>query len=123
MLANAPDPARAARLTRAQVTAALKRARRRGVAVQADAILAALRGEQLRQPQPITGAYAAAVRSLTVIIAALNGEIATMERQVTACFRGHPDAAIYLSQPGTGEILGARQLGEFGDHPAPLRQR
>ena len=40
-----------------------------------------------------------------------------MERQVTACFRGHPDAAIYLSQPGTGEILGARQLGEFGDDP------
>jgi Transposase IS116/IS110/IS902 family len=79
--------------------------------------LAALRGEQLRQPQPVTAAYAAAVRSLTVIIAALGGEIATMERQVTACFRGHPDAAIYLSQPGTGEILGARQLGEFGDHP------
>jgi hypothetical protein len=52
-----------------------------------------------------------------VIIAALNGEIAKMERQVTACFRGHPDAAIYLSQPGTGEILGARQLGEFGYDP------
>jgi transposase len=116
LLAKAPDPARAATLTRAQVTAALKRARRRSIAVQADAILAALRDEQLSQPQPVTAAYAAAVRSLTVIIAALNGEIATMERQVTACFRGHPDAAIYLSQPGTGEILGARQLGEFGDH-------
>ncbi len=52
-----------------------------------------------------------------MISAALGGEIATMERQVTACFRGHPDAVIYLSQPGTGEILGARQLGEFGDDP------
>jgi len=52
-----------------------------------------------------------------VISAALGGEIAKMERQVTACFRGHPDAVIYLSQPGTGEILGARQLGEFGDDP------
>ena len=71
----------------------------------------------MRQPQPLAEAYAAAVRSLTVIISALNGEIATMERQVTACFRGHPDAAIYLSQPGTGEIPGARQLGEFGDDP------
>ena len=40
-----------------------------------------------------------------------------MERQVTESFRGHPDAAIYLSQPGTGDILGARQLGEFGDDP------
>jgi transposase len=117
LLARAPDPARAARLTRAQVAAALKRARRRDIAGKADAILAALRGEQLRQPEPVTAAYAAAVSSLTVIIAALNGEIANMERQVTACFRGHPDAAIYLSQPGLGEILGARQLGEFGDDP------
>jgi transposase len=117
LLGTAPDPDRAARLTRAQVAAALKRARRRDIAGRAGAILAALRGEQLRQPQPVVDAYAAAVRSLTVIIAALNGEIATMERQVTASFRGHPDAAIYLSQPGTGEILGARQLGEFGDDP------
>jgi transposase len=115
LLAKAPDPARAARLTRAQVAAALKRARRRDIAGKTDAILAALRTEQMRQPQPLAEAYAAAVRSLTVIIAALNGEIATMERQVTACFRGHPDAAIYLSQPGLGEILGARELGEFGD--------
>jgi transposase len=117
LLATAPDPARAARLTRAQVAAALKRARRRDVAGKTGVILAALRGEQLRQPEPVTAAYAAAVRSLTVIIAALGGEIATMERQVTACFRGHPDAAIYLSQPGLGEILGARQLGESGDDP------
>jgi transposase len=117
LLARAPDPARAARLTRAQVAAALKRARRRDIAGKTDAILAALRTGQMRQPQPLAEAYAAAVRSLTVIIAALNGEIATMERQVTACFRGHPDAAIYLSQPGIGEILGARQLGESGDDP------
>jgi transposase len=117
LLARAPDPARAARLTRAQVAAALKRARRRDIAGKTGVILAALRGEQLRQPEPVTAACAAAVSSLTVIIAALGGEIATMERQVTACFRGHPDAAIYLSQPGLGEILGARQLGEFGDDP------
>ena len=117
LLATAPDPASAARLTTSQITAALKRARRRGVPAKAAAIAAALRSEQLHQPQPMTGAYAATVWSLTVIIAALNGEIATMERQVTACFRRHPDAAIYLSQPGIGEILGARELGEFGDDP------
>ena len=86
LLARAPDPASAARLTTAQVAAALKRARRRDIAGKADAILAALRAGQLCQPQPVTAAYAAAVSSLTVIIAALNGEIATMERQVTACF-------------------------------------
>jgi transposase len=117
LLARAPDPASAARLTTGQISAALSRARRRGIPAKAAAIAAALRGEQLHQPQPIVDAYAAAVRSLTVIIAALNGEITTMERQVTACFRGHPDAAIYLSQPGIAVILGARQLGEFGDDP------
>ena len=117
LLASAPDPARAARLTRAQVAAALKRARRRDITGKTGAILAALRGEQLRQPQPVTGVYAATVRSLTVIIAALNGEIAKMEQQLTDCFIRHPHAAIYLSQPGLGEILGARELGEFGDDP------
>jgi len=40
-----------------------------------------------------------------------------MERQVTACFRGHPDVAIYLSQPGIADVLGARELGESGDDP------
>jgi len=47
LLAKAPDPARAAKLTRAQVSAALKRARRRGIPDKATAILAALRSPQL----------------------------------------------------------------------------
>src|ERR1700691_6028537 len=50
LLGKAPDPARAARLTRAQVSAALKRAGRRNITDRATAVLAALRGEQLGQP-------------------------------------------------------------------------
>ncbi len=68
LLAKAPDPARAARLTRAQVSAALKRARRRQIADKATAIIAALRGEQLGQPEAVTAAYAATARSLIAII-------------------------------------------------------
>ena len=52
LLGKAPEPARAAKLTRAQISAALKRARRRGIAGKTDAILAALRGEHLGQPRP-----------------------------------------------------------------------
>jgi hypothetical protein len=52
-----------------------------------------------------------------VIIAALNGEIGSMERHVIACFRRHPYAAVYLRQPGIGQIPGARELGESGDDP------
>lgn len=117
LLAKAPDPASAARMATSQITAALRRARRRGIPARAAAIAAALRKDHMRQPEPLAEAYAATVSSLTVIIAALNGQIAKMEQQVTECFRRHPDAAIYLSQPGIGEILGARELGEFGDDP------
>ena len=117
LLAKAPDPARAAKLTRAQVSAALKRARRRGIADKTDAILAALRGEQLGQPAALTAAYAATARSLIAVIITLNEQVKTLQGQVEAHFGRHPDAEIYRSQPGLGAILGARVLGEFGDDP------
>ena len=117
LLGKAPDPAKAAKLTRAQVSAALKRARRRGIAGKTDAILAALRSQQLGQPPALTAAYAVTARSLIAVIATLNEQVKTMQGQVEAHFGRHPDAEIYLSQPGMGAILGARVLGEFGDDP------
>jgi transposase len=117
LLGKAPDPARAAALTRAQVSAALKRARRRGITGKAGAILAALRGEQLAQPPALTAAYAATARSLIAVIVTLNEQIRVLEEQVRQHFGRHPDAEIYQSQPGLAAILGARVLGEFGDDP------
>ncbi len=117
LLGKAPDPARAARLTRAQVSAALKRARRRNITDKATAILAALRGEQLGQPPALTAAYAATARALIAVIATLNEQVKGLQGQVEENFGRHPDAEIYLSQPGMGAILGARVLGEFGDDP------
>src|ERR1017187_4608389 len=117
LLAKAPDPARAAKLTRAQVSAALKRARRRDIPAKATAILAALRSVQLGQPPAVTAAYAVTVRSLIAVITTLNEQVKTLQGQVEADFGRHPDAEIYLSQPGLGPILGARVLGEFGDDP------
>jgi transposase len=117
LLGKAPDPARAARLTRAQVAAVLKRARRHHIADKTTAILAALRSEQLSQPPALTVAYAATVRSLIAVITTLNEQVKALEEQVGAHFGRHPDAEIYLSQPGLGPILGARVLGELGDDP------
>jgi transposase len=117
LLARAPDPARAAKLTRAQVAAALKRARRRDITGKTDAILAALRGEHLAQPAALTVAYAAAARSLIAVTATLNEQVKALEEQVREHFGRHPDAEIYQSQPGLAAILGARVLGEFGDDP------
>ena len=117
LLGKAPDPARAARLTRAQVSAALKRARRRDIPGKATAILAALRGGQLGQPAALTAAYAVTVRSLIAVIIVLNEQVKALQGQVEENFGRHPDAEIYRSQPGMGAILGARVLGEFGDDP------
>src|SRR6201997_3161098 len=117
LLGKAPDPARARKLTRAQVSAALKRARRRNITDRATAILAALRSPQLGQPPAVTAAYAATVRSLIAVITVLNEQVKALQGQVEENFGRHPDAEIYLSQPGMGAVLGARVLGEFGDDP------
>ena len=121
LLAKAPDPGRARRLTGAQVSAALKRARRRNIPERATAILAALRGAQLAQPPALTAAYAATVRSLIAVITALDEQVKVLQGQVEEHFGRHPDAEVYLSQPGMGAILGARVLAEFGDDPARYR--
>jgi hypothetical protein len=117
LLARAPDPARAQRLTRAQISAALKRARRRDIPGKATVIMTALRGAQLGQPPAITAAYAATVRSLIAVITTLNEQVKILQGQVGAHFGQHPDAEIYLSQPGLGPVAGARVPGEFGDDP------
>ena len=46
-----------------------------------------------------------------------NRQITELEAVLQTRFEQHPDAAIYLSQPGLGTVLGARAPGEFGDDP------
>jgi transposase len=121
LLGKAPDPGRARKLTRAQVSAALKRARRRNIPDKASAVLAALRSGQLARPPALTAAYAATVRSLIAVITALNEQVRVLEEQVREHFGRHPDAEVILSQPGLGPVLGARVLAEFGDDPNRYR--
>jgi hypothetical protein len=117
LLERAPDPARAARLSRSKITAALARARRRDPEAKAEAIQAALRAPALRQAPPIEAAYAVIVASAVRLIAGLNTQIAELQAVVAEGFGRHPDAEIVTSQPGLGPVLGARVLAEFGDDP------
>ncbi|MFD3933580.1 IS110 family transposase [Streptomyces sp. NPDC058611] len=118
LLVKAPTPATAAKLTRTQIAAVPTRHRRRhNRDAKAAAIQSALRERQLGLPKPVTAAYAAAATAHARLIIALNEQIAVMEEQVRAHFLAHPDAEIYLSMPGIGEIVGARVLAEFGDDP------
>lgn len=115
LLAKAPDPVSAAKLSTAQISAALKRARRRDIPAKAATIQAVLRAEHLGQPTVVTAAYAASVRALVAVLTTLNEQVKILQGQVEAHFGRHPDAEIILSQPGLGAVLGARVLAEFGD--------
>ena len=118
VLAKAPTPAEAARLTPGQVRSALKAGgRTRNIEVRAQAIVTGLRAEALTAPEPVVTAFAAATRAQVAIITALNTQIAALDTELAAHFEQHPDADIYLSLPGIGVILGARVLAEFGDDP------
>ena len=118
LLERAPDPARAARLSRSKITAALIRARRRDPEARAAAIQAALRAPALRQDPAIEAAYAVIVAGAVRLIAQLNSQIAELQAVVAEGFGRHPDADIVTSQPGLGPVLGARVLAEFGDDHA-----
>jgi len=117
LLAKAPDPASAARLTITQITAVLSRARRRNIAEKATRIQTVLRAEHLGQPAVVTAAYAATTRAAVAVLRTLDEQVKVLQGQVDAHFGQHPDAEIILSQPGLGPILGARVLAEFGDDP------
>jgi transposase len=117
LLGRAADPASAAKLTTAQISAALKRARRRDIAHKAEQIQAVLRAAHLGQPDVVAAAYAASVRALIAVLATLNEQVKTLQGQVEAHFGLHPDTEIITSQPGLGPILGARVLAELGDDP------
>ena len=117
LLRRAPDPDRAARLSRAQIAAALRRANRRDIEAKAARLQELLRAVQLRQPTAVQGAYAVIVTAQVRLIATLNAEIDQLGQVVAEHFGRHRDAERYLSQPGIGVVLGARILGEFGDDP------
>jgi transposase len=117
LLAAAPDPDTARRLTRRRITAALRRANRRNLEARATEIQQILGAEQLLRSTPVQSAYAAIVASQATIVATLNAQIDQMAAVVEAHFGQHPDAEIYTSQPGLGVVLAARVLGEFGDDP------
>ncbi|HUR03507.1 MAG TPA: IS110 family transposase [Nonomuraea sp.] len=118
LLAKAPNPAMAARLSINQISAALKRAGRRGdLAERAARIQAALRAEHLSQPAAVTAAYASSIQALAAVLTTLNEQVTALRKEVEAHFGQHPAAEIIRSQPGLGPILSARVLAEFGDDP------
>jgi hypothetical protein len=118
VLAAAPGPTAGRGLTPARVAALLRRAgRQRNLQTRAAEIAAALRRDQIPGRAELETVNAASVSALVAVLTTMVAQTAVLEEQVRQGFGQHPDAEIYLSQPGLGTILGARVLAEMGDDP------
>ncbi|MEE8486282.1 MAG: IS110 family transposase [Acidimicrobiia bacterium] len=118
VLAVASTPDEGSRVTVSRIKAALKRGGRcRYLDTRAHKIQEALRTDHLQTPDAVTAGFGATTRSTVAVLVAICGEIATYESLISERFEEHPDADIYRSLPGCGDVLGARALGEFGDDP------
>jgi transposase len=116
ILAAAPDPAAAAKLTLAQLRALLKKAgRSRGIDAEAARLREAFRAPQMRQLPLVEQAMGRQALALLRQLDAACTAATDLERAVTESFNQHPDAEIITSFPGLGPLTGARVLAETGD--------
>lgn len=119
LLRAAPTPTRAARLTRTQLQAALRRAgRKRGIEAEADRLRDVLRAEWAHQPPLIEEALGKQMLALLIQLEAACTAADQLAEAVEGAFPQHPDAEILLSFPGLGIQLAARILAEIGDDHA-----
>lgn len=116
ILAAAPTPATAARLTVAGLAALLRRAgRRRGVEAEAQRLHQAFTAEQMRQLPLVETAMGC---QTTALLRQLNAACLSAEDLAVAtieAFRTHPDAEVITSFPGLSDLTGARIFAEIGD--------
>ncbi|MFR9774092.1 IS110 family transposase [Nocardia sp. SC052] len=116
VLAIAPTPAAAGKLTKTRVAAALRRAgRKRGIDQLASEIVEGTRSAQLRQPGPVEQAMGRQALALLAMLDAACEGADELEQAAAEQFRSHPDYAVITSFPGLADLTGARMLAELGD--------
>jgi Transposase/Transposase IS116/IS110/IS902 family len=116
ILAAAPTPADAARLTLAQLRALLRKAgRSRGIDAGAQRLREAFRAPQMRQPPLVEQAMGRQALALLRQLDAACASADDLEAAAIGSFNQHPDAGIITSFPGLGPLTGARVLAEIGD--------
>ena len=116
VLAAAPTPADAARLTLTQLRGLLKKAgRSRGIDTEATRLRDAFRTGQMRQLPLVEQAMGQRTLALPGQLNAACTAAGDLEQAAVESFNQHPDAGIITSFPGLGALTGARVLAETGD--------
>lgn len=116
VLAIAPTPALAAKLTRARLRSSLTKAgRRRNIDHDVDRLYEIFRSQRLRQPPMVENAMGIQFSSLLSQFEAACAAADSLAEAARTHFEQHPDATIITSFPGLGLLAGARVLAEIGD--------
>lgn len=119
VLAAAPDPASAAKLTKARLQSMLRKAgRQRNLDAWAERLQGIFVVDQLRQPPLVEQAMGRQTQALVLQLDAACRAADDLAEAAANAFGQHPDAEILTSFPGIGPLTGARVLGELGDDRA-----
>jgi transposase len=119
ILAAAPTPAEAARLTPARLRKLLTKAgRRRDLDRDVERLRAIFTDTYLHQPPRIENAMGIHLSALLGQFEAACAAVDELAEAAIAHFEQHPDAEIITSFPGLGMLTGARVLAEIGDDRA-----
>lgn len=117
ILTAAPTPADAAKLSRSQLRALLKRGERPrcGIEAEVERLRAIFRADYLRQLPQVEQALGHQAVALIRQIDASCNSAAGLAAATEEAFLAHPDAEIITSFPGLSVLSGARVLAELGD--------
>lgn len=117
ILASAPTPADAAKLTRSQLRALLKRTARPrcGIDTEVERLREIFRADSLRQLPKVELALGHKAAALIQQLDAACNSVAQLTAATEEAFLAHPDAGVITSFPGLSVLSGARVLAEIGD--------
>ncbi|KPI10987.1 transposase IS111A/IS1328/IS1533 [Actinobacteria bacterium OV450] len=116
VLAAAPTPTSAAKLTRRRLQSLLKQAGRiRGIQTEAERLHEVFKREYLHQLPQVEAALGHQTSALLRQLNTACDNADRLEEAVTEAFEEHPDAPVIRSFPGLAALTGARVLAEIGD--------
>ncbi len=116
ILAAAPTPGQAAKLTPARLRRLLiKAGRRRDLDRDVKRLRAVFTDTYLHQPPVVENAMGIQLSALLHQFEAASAAADELAEAAIAHFEQHPDASIITSFPGLGKLTGARVLAEIGD--------
>jgi transposase len=116
VLAAAPDPTTAAKLTLTRLQSVLRKSgRQRNIDSWANRLRTIFTGDYLHQLPLIEQAMGHQAQALVLQLDAACRAADDLADAAAEAFAQHPDAGILTSFPGIGPLTGARVLGEIGD--------